>query len=158
MKPIIALAVPSDAAEILSLQKRAFITEAQRYNNHNISPLTQTIDELLSDFSEYQFLKAVIDDTIVGSVKIKIINGKCWVGRLMVDPGFRKRGIGMSLLLAVEEKVHETSEYFLFTGIDSMENIRLYEKAGYRRSGESIVDHGITLIGMRKLHMNVERV
>jgi hypothetical protein len=55
-----------DAAVILELQKLAFQSEAQFYDDFCIPPLTQTLDELTKDFAEKTFLKVEIQDKIVG--------------------------------------------------------------------------------------------
>ena len=39
-----------DAPEILSLQKLSYLSEAQMYNDYDIPPLTQTLEELKADF------------------------------------------------------------------------------------------------------------
>ena len=43
---IINCANPNDAEAILDLQKRAYASEAEIYNDYNIPPLTQTLMKL----------------------------------------------------------------------------------------------------------------
>jgi len=88
-----------DIAEILSLQKISFISEAELYNNFNIEPLTQTFDSISEDFKEYTFLKAVYRNKIIGSVKGRQTPEYCWIGRLIVHPEFQNKGIGKRLML-----------------------------------------------------------
>jgi hypothetical protein len=66
---IIEKAIESDLAEILVLQKLAYIQEAEIYNNFNISPLTQTLESVLEDFKVQDFHKACVEGKIIGSVK-----------------------------------------------------------------------------------------
>jgi GNAT superfamily N-acetyltransferase len=146
----IRIAQVADATEILALQKRAFMSEAKRYNNYEIAPLRQTIDEIENDFSGYTFLVAATGDKIAGSVKARVSGGKCWVGRLIVEPALQRRGIGTMLLKAVEEMMPEVDEYFLCTGGDSDDNICFYKGAGYKENGYSVEEHGVRLIGMSK--------
>ncbi len=73
---MICVAGEKDAAEILDLQKRAFVTEAQAHGNWDIEPLRQTLDGILADFATHTFLKAVDGNgAIVGSVKYRAVNG-----------------------------------------------------------------------------------
>jgi GNAT superfamily N-acetyltransferase len=122
-----------DAAEILALQKLAYLTEAELYGDYTIEPLTQTLDGIVSDFSRRTFLKAVEDGAIVGSVRAHTEGGTCFVGKLIVHPEYRNRGIGAALMLELE-RLHPGAERFeLFTGWKSANNLHLYGKLGYRR-------------------------
>ena len=94
----------NDAAEILLLQKEAFQSEAKAYNDFEIPPLTETLDELKQLFKNHIFLKATVDGKIVGSVRASLNNGTCHIGRLVVDPKFQNQGIGKKLLSEIERK------------------------------------------------------
>jgi predicted N-acetyltransferase YhbS len=150
MKIEISLALPSDAPAILSLQHRAFQSEAKRYNNFEIEPLKQTLEEIKKDFNDYIFLNAVYKNRIVGSVKLRKVENKCWVGRLIVEPVLRRKGIGTKLLMESENIVPDVVEYFLCTGSESEDNINFYRKSGYIPNGNDTEDKGIKLIGMSK--------
>ncbi|MBI4743674.1 MAG: hypothetical protein HY776_02460 [Actinobacteria bacterium] len=47
----------NDAEEILKIQKLAYQIEAERYNNHDIPPLKQTVEELKNQFKDHIILK-----------------------------------------------------------------------------------------------------
>jgi GNAT superfamily N-acetyltransferase len=140
-----------DAPEILSLQKRAFQSEAKRYDNFEIAPLKQTLEEIINDFNDYSFLKAISGEKIVGAVKFRKIENKCWVGRVIVEPGLQRKGIGTILLEKLENVVSDVAEYFLYTGSDSPDNIAFYKKSGYSPNGCYVEENGVKLIGMSKL-------
>jgi ribosomal protein S18 acetylase RimI-like enzyme len=121
-----------DAPEILSLQKLAYLSEAKIYNDFEISPLTQTLEELEADFGCKTIFKAVRGGCIVGSVNGFMKNGCCHIGRLMVHPDCQGRGIGTRLMAAIENRfVVDALSWELFTGELSSRNIRLYERLGY---------------------------
>ncbi len=122
----------ADAAEILALQKLAYLSEAELYDDYTIPPLTQTIEELTADFERKTILKAVQDGRIVGSVNGFIKEDRCLIGRLMVHPDFQGRGIGTRLMTAVEAVFADARAWEVFTGELSVKNIRLYERLGYR--------------------------
>ncbi len=121
----------ADAAEILALQKLAYLSEAKLYNDYAIPPLTQTMEELVADFGRKTFLKAVEDGGIVGSVNGLMKGDRCLIGRLMVHPDFQGRGIGTLLMNAIEAGFADARSWELFTGELSVKNIRLYERLGY---------------------------
>lgn len=145
-------ATVSDAVEIIELQKRAYLSEAAIYDDYTIPPLTQTIEELVPDFRRKTILKVVDRGKIIGSVNGCMEDGACLIGRLMVHPDFRRRGIGARLMGAVEERFRAARSWELFTGELSQDNIRLYERLGYaiaRR--ESLAGSGFSLVIMRKV-------
>ena len=89
---IIERAHIEDAKEILDLQKLAYQSEAEIYNDYTIPPLTQTLEEMRNDFEKQVFLKASMDGRIIGSVRALLKEGTCFIGRLIVHPDFQKRG------------------------------------------------------------------
>ncbi len=132
----ISIAREEDAGEILDLQKRAFVTEAQAHGNYDIEPLRQTRESIVADFATHTFLKAVSGGKIVGSVKYRALENRVWLGKLIVDIDCRGRGLGRKLLSEVEALNPEAAEFQLFTAASSTHNIRLYESVGYRLTRE----------------------
>lgn len=146
---------PADAAEVLDLQRLAYRSEADLYDNPAIPPLTQTLDELRAEYATHAVLKAVLksvsgDGRIVGSVRARMDGDDCLVGRLVVHPDFQGRGIGGRLLAAVEPWFPEAARYVLFTGHRSLSNLRFYERRGYARFAETPAGPGLVLIHLEK--------
>ena len=129
---IIQRATIDDAAEILALQKLAYLSEAELYGDFSIPPLTQTLEELMESYSRNTILKAVEEGRIIGSVNGRMSEGRCLVGRLMVHPARQRTGLGTALMAAIEKEFPQAQMYRLFTGERSERNIRLCERLGYR--------------------------
>ncbi|OGT21862.1 MAG: GNAT family N-acetyltransferase [Gammaproteobacteria bacterium RBG_16_57_12] len=121
----------SDAEEILGLQKLAYRIEAERYNDFNIPPLMQTLEEIKKQFNDHIFLKAVSENMIIGTVRAHEENGTCYIGKLAVYPEMQNRGIGTVLMQEIE-KHYKPVRFELFVGSKSENNIHLYNKLGYR--------------------------
>ena len=146
---IIEAATVEDAAAILALQQRAYQSEAELYQDPAIAPLVETVEELESAFADHLFLKAVIDERIVGSVRVRKQEGTWFVGRLCVDPGMENRGIGTQLLRAVERSGAAT-RLELFTGHRSERNLHLYHKLGFREFRREPVSPTLTFVFLEK--------
>lgn len=147
---IIEPATVANAAEILALQKLAYQSEAELYDDFAIPPLTQTCDEIAAEFARRTFLKAVDGGRIIGSVQGLTIGATCHVGRLMVHPARQGEGIGTRLMAAVEASFPEVERFELFTGHRSEANIRLYERLGYRLFRTEAVTPTLSLVFMEK--------
>jgi len=121
----------ADAPEILEVQKLAYQSEAEIYNDYSLSPLRQTLEELQADFQKQIFFKAVMNNTIVGSVRVHMDGTSCYIGRITVSPVYQNMGIGKKLLKEVESSFDAALRYELFTSHKSKRNIFLLEHLGY---------------------------
>lgn len=139
-----------DLENILLLQKRAYESEAKLYDDYNIPPMTQTIDELVKEAANSIILKAEINEKIVGSIRAEEDEGIAYIKRLVVDPDYQGKGIGTTLLLEIEKYVPSVSILELFTGIKSYKNIKLYEKHGYLEHRRQRATDRITFVYFRK--------
>lgn len=128
----ILIADISDASEILALQKLAYQSEAEIYNDFSLRPLTQTLAEMKEDFQSKVFLKAVINDTIVGSVRAYMEGDSCHVKRLIVNPIYQNLGIGKKLMAEIENHFSSAKRFEVFTGNKSKRNIYFYHKLGFK--------------------------
>ena len=151
MSTCISAATIDDAAAIFDLQQLAYQTEAAIYHDYGIPPLRETLDELRSQFGSKRFLKAVEDQWIVGSVRAFQHQATCFVERLIVDPDHRRRGIGTALLHEIEAAFPAARRFELFTGHKSVNNIRLYERLGYRAFRQKPVHERLTLVFLEKV-------
>ncbi len=131
MKYDIKKADIDDSEDILEIQKLAYQIEAKHYNNYDIPPLKQTVQELKKQFQDHTILKAISDNKIVGTVRAYEKESTCYIGRLAVHPDMHNNGIGTALMNAIEDR-YNPLRYELFTGSESIKDIYIYEKLGYR--------------------------
>jgi GNAT superfamily N-acetyltransferase len=139
-----------DAAEILALQKLAYQSEAAIYGDYTIAPLTQTLEEMEADLRELVVLKASVEGHIAGSVRGRVVDGTCYVGRLIVHPDVQNCGLGTALLHAIERACPASRRFELFTGCRSERNLHLYHKLGYEPFKEEQVSERLMLMFLEK--------
>lgn len=139
-----------DLKEILDLQYLAYQSEAALFGNKDIPPLKETLDEVIKEYNEGLVLKMMCEDKIIGSVRAKEKNGTVYIGKLMVDPDYQKRGFGKRLLIEVE-KYYPGKRYELFTSTRSAANIRLYNSVGYKEFDQKAVDEELVFVYMEKM-------
>ncbi len=133
MDVTIAPAVPGDAGEVLTVQRAAYLGEAQRYDDPHLPPLTETLDEVRAAITgDPVVLVARSGHRLVGSVRGTVVGRTGRVGRLSVAPDLHGNGIGRRLLASIEAALAgRVARFELFTGAGSEANLRLYRSFGY---------------------------
>lgn len=140
-----------DLPEILELQYLAYQSEAALFGSKDIPPLKETLEEVQEEYKKGTVLKLVTDEEeIIGSVRAYEKDGTAYIGKLMVHPDHRCKGYG-SMLLKEIEKYFLSKRYELFTSTRSVDNIRLYEKNGYRIFDRKEIDAELVFVYMEKL-------
>lgn len=147
---VIARATPADAAPIVTLQRLAYAAEARLYDDWTIPPLTQSVAALRAEIASTTVLKACVDGVLVGSVRARRDGPTCLVGRLFVDPQRQRQGIGGALLAAIEAQFASAAVFELFTGSQSVGNIRLYRRHGYAIAASERLSDQVEVVVMRK--------
>jgi ribosomal protein S18 acetylase RimI-like enzyme len=141
----------ADLKTILVLQKQAFLSEADIYNDFDISPpLLQTLEELTKEFSESIILKAVLGDFLVGSVRGFQVDETVFIKRLIVNPNYQNQGIGTKLMKSIEDSFKNNKRYELFSGHKSKRNLHLYQKIGYKEFKRIPIHENLIMIYLEK--------
>ncbi|MEZ0164717.1 GNAT family N-acetyltransferase [Kineococcus sp. LSe6-4] len=149
-------AVDADAGELLTLQRAAFVTEAQRYGDPFLPPLREDLDHVravLADGAVLVLVAVTPAGRLVGGVRVRLDGEVGHVGRLAVAPDRQREGIGAALLAAAEDAVPATVHRLaLFTGARSTATVARYERAGYVRDAAqgSTDECGIPVVHLSK--------
>ncbi|MBC6462752.1 GNAT family N-acetyltransferase [Actinomadura sp. HBU206391] len=148
----IAAAAPEDAGEILTVQRAAYLVEAQLYGDPFIPPLVESLDQMRKVLAgDAVVLKAVTGGRVIGAVRAQFSDRMCLVGRLVVVPDRQGAGVGTRLMRALEDEVAgRVDACVLFTGHLSEGNLRLYRRLGYTETHRERVAAHLTLVHMRK--------
>ena len=122
-----------DAGELLTLRRAAFVTEAQQYGDPHIT------------------LGGWYGHRLVGSIRMLIEGPKATLGRFAVAPDLQGQGFGTQLLMAILPHLPEgIEEVWVFTGRDSVHNLALYAKHGYKHQHDQTAGD-LTYAYLRKI-------
>jgi ribosomal protein S18 acetylase RimI-like enzyme len=141
--------LPADAGEVCTVQRAAFVAEAQLYGDPHLPPLVETPAQIVADLESCGGFVAVLHGRLVGCVRVRVDGRQLHIGRLAVAPDLQGRGIGAALL-ALAETAASADEALLFTGHLSEGNLRLYGRAGYVEQRRVRVDDRVVLVHLRK--------
>jgi ribosomal protein S18 acetylase RimI-like enzyme len=135
-----------DAAELLVLQRCCWVEEAIANDSLDLAALHETLDDVRASLEDWPTWTIRVAGRLVGAVRARQ-TGSAWeIGRLMVAPDVAGRGLGRWLLQLAEARAPSDVETItLFTGARNARNIRMYERAGYRRSGAPAPAHAVRL-------------
>lgn len=146
-----------DAGELLTLQRAAYVTEAQAHGDVNLPPLMQSLDEVVSELAQPDVIAfGLRDDSqrLVAAVRVYLSSTDSHtaeLGRLVVAPDMQGRGRGSRLLGLVEERLPEqVTDLWLFTGERSLGNLRLYSRFGYQETHRTPTPGGYALVHLAK--------
>ncbi|TNC28196.1 GNAT family N-acetyltransferase [Amycolatopsis alkalitolerans] len=141
-----------DAGELLTLQLAAYVQEARAHRNVDLVPLLDTLEDVRAALRDPALLAWGIRDSgrLVASVRARVRGEIGEVGRLVVAPDQQRRGLGRSLMLAVEVLLPpEVTTLLLFTGQHSAGPLALYASLGYTETHRT-PEAGYELVHLEK--------
>ena len=154
MEQLVTLGV-ADAGEVLTLQRAAYVTEAQAHADLLLPALRQSPTELRAELERPDVVALGRRDgagRLVAAVRATVTGGVADVGRLTVAPDRQGEQLGSRLLAAVEDRLPApVREVRLFTGERSEANLRLYRRLGYRETHRTGTPAGYALVHLSKV-------
>jgi GNAT superfamily N-acetyltransferase len=151
IEPRFTTATQADAGEILTLQRAAYVAEAQLYGEPFLPPLTETLEEVAAAIAAATVLKAVDGGRMIATGRARPDGATLHLGRFAVAPDRQGQGLGSRLIAALEATAGPDIERFeLFTGFKSDLNLRLYKRLGYTEHRRVAGATGVELIYLGK--------
>lgn len=142
---------------MLTLQRAAYVTEAQAHADLELPPLRQSLPELAAELDDLQVLALGCRDPqgrLLAAARARLsgtYRAVADIGRLTVVPDRQGQGFGSGLLAALEDQLpSNVMELRLFTGEHSPDNLRLYTRVGYTETRRQPTSAGYCLVHMSK--------
>lgn len=145
-------AVKNDASELLALQREVFTEIYNKYQDHETSPVNQTMDRFIKRFDIGDYYKIVYKDKLAGSVFVyEKAPGIMRFHIINIKQEYQNKGIGQMTMKRLEMMYPHIKMWELETILSEERNCHLYEKLGYKRYGdEKKINDKLTLISYRK--------
>lgn len=148
-----------DAKELHVMQVEAFKELLEKYQDFDTSPANENMDKvdarLKQDFTFYYFI--CIGEQKVGAIRIideKESGKNKRISPIFILPEFQGKGIAQKAIRLCEE-IHGDGNWELDTILQEPKNCHLYEKMGYRQTGETrAINDRLTLVFYEKREMD----
>lgn len=143
-----------DCKRLWKMQVEAFSELLEKYQDYDISPANELLsrieERLRQPFTYYYFI--MDGETAVGAIRIVDMKDGSTkrVSPIFVMKEHRGKGYAQAAMRAAEE-LHGADNWALDTILQEKGNCHLYEKMGYRRTGEKqVINERMTIIGYEK--------
>lgn len=150
-----------DAPRLFEMQRAAFLPLLEKYQDYGTSPANETIEKVRSriDRPNSIFYKIMAGGRLCGAIRIYWKEENCfWISPLFIDPDCQGQGFATLAMELAEGLFPQARSFELATILEEEGNCRLYEKAGYIRTGEKQqLNEKATLGYFKKALKEVER-
>lgn len=144
-----------DVELLHKMQVEAFQELLDRYQDYDTNPAGETADKVLlrleQEFTYFYFI--CLNGRKVGAIRVvdkKETGRNKRISPLFVLPEFQGRGIAQEAVRLCEE-LHGSKNWELSTILQEEKNCYLYEKMGYRKTGETkAINEKLTLVFYEK--------
>jgi ribosomal protein S18 acetylase RimI-like enzyme len=134
-----------EAESLLDIQKKAFYKDWLKYEDP-MNPYHESLERLKSKIEEFEYFTIYCDDKIIGGADIRKRSENHYrLNRIYMDPSFQNQGLGYKAIRVLESYFKEAKLWELDTPKDGYGNQHLYEKLGYKKTGEHVVTDKLTL-------------
>lgn len=144
-----------DAELLHKMQVKAFMPLLQKYEDYDTNPANETVERILQrleqPFTDYYFI--MFDNLEVGGIRIMRLDGgsRCKISPLFILPKHQGMGIAQETIRLVEEIYSPSKGWELDTILQEQGNCYLYEKMGYKQTGEAkVINDKMTLVFYEK--------
>jgi isopentenyldiphosphate isomerase len=141
-----------DAEELLALQREVFMPLYKKYNDHETSPVTQTMERFTARFERGTYFKILFEGELAGSVFVyEKSPGLMRLHIINILEKHHNKGIAQAVMKRLELMYPEADAWELDTILAEERNCYLYEKMGYEQTGEAkVINKDLTIIRYRK--------
>ena len=143
-----------DADVIWQMQLAAFAELLDRYQDFDINPGNEPLEKVQWRFSfpatYFYFIR--VDGQNAGAIRVidHHDDSPKKISPLFVLPQFQGKGIAQAAIREAE-RIHGSDNWCLDTILQEKGNCHLYEKMGYRQTGETrVINDRLTLVFYRK--------
>ena len=128
-----------DMKTIWLMQKEAFGGLLEKYQDHGISPASESYERIIEKYEMEGSFYYFISDSGVNVGVIRIIDkndgNRKRISPIWIMSEYRNKGYAQAAIMEAE-RIHGADNWSLDTILQEKGNLHLYEKLGYHRTGK----------------------
>ncbi len=136
------------AEQIVDLQKRSYIVEAELIGFYDIPPLKDTIDTIIK--CDEIFYGYYVEDMLAGLISYKLEEELLDIYRVAVRPEYFRKGIARQMIEFIEDMNRGIKRIIVSTGLKNQPAVSLYLKLGFKKLHEAEVAEGVFAVSFEK--------
>jgi isopentenyldiphosphate isomerase len=158
-KIMLKKATVDEAESLLTLQKEVFMPLYKKYEDHETTPVKQSIDRFIKRFESGDYYKILFENNLVGGVLVcEKEPGVMRLHIINILQKYQNQGICQQVMTRLELMYPQADAWELDTILSEKRNCYLYEKIGYVKYKEpKIINDKLTIIRYRK-STNLSRI
>lgn len=131
-------AAESDCPLLHKLQQEAFASLLEKYQDFDTNPAAEGLDRVCQRFAQpfTDYYLILLDRMPVGMLRVCDFGDHCRLSPICILPRYQGRGFAQQAMMLMEGLYPAAKEWHLDTIVQEEKLCRLYEKLGYRRTGE----------------------
>ena len=125
--------------EIYDLQIKSFRPLLEKYQDYDFSPGAESIERTYERFNQSftDFWMIALGEKNIGVIRICDFGEICKLKQIFLLPAYQNHGYAQEAIKAVEAKYPYARRWELDTILQEAKLCYLYEKMGYRKTGQS---------------------
>jgi len=145
-------AMKEEAEELLAVQKEVFMPLYKKYQDHETSPVNQTLENFIRRFDIGDYYKILYDDNLAGSIFVyEKEPGIMKLSIIYMREEYQNQGIAQDVIERLELIYPQAESWELNTILSEKRNCYLYEKMGYVQFGElQPINDKLTIVSYKK--------
>lgn len=141
----------SEVDVLLNIQKRAFINDYDKYQDHETNPYCETEQILLDSIKNDEFYTIYDKEKIVGAVVLKVVpKERIHIYKLFIDPEIQGSGYGTAAINRIFNLYQEVPLWTVYTPHGNVLNHKFYQKLGFIKYGEAEISDKLSLYKFKK--------
>ncbi|WP_409300070.1 GNAT family N-acetyltransferase [Peribacillus sp. SCS-155] len=156
MDLVLLKAALDDANDIYEMQIKAFMPMLEKYKDFDTNPANEELSRIIERINNMHgsYFKIMLDHVLVGAIRILQKEGttRFRISPMFILPEYQGRGIAQQTLGLLDDMYPTATSWELDTILEEERNCYLYEKMGYKKTGDlKKLNEGTTLVSYLRL-------
>lgn len=128
-----------DCPLLYDLQVRSFKVLLDKYQDYDYNPGAEKLERFIERFEQptTDYYLILLGDMPIGGLRVCDFGEHCYLKQVFVLPEFQNRGFAQQAITQIEALYANAKHWYLDTILQENKLCYLYEKLGYRKTGNT---------------------